>query len=180
MQISKGAKTAPRCEAVAKCLQVKDECEFVCGDPRYQPPETLRALVAHLKGQETKQLDRAIGFEADIWSLGATLFELLSGGVIPFIYEALHLDSVTHDAKRWETLKLKVFEEDLELDPWLTDASEPARQLIEKMLQKDASSRPSALEVLEARGALKRKKHGPLRVWSYRNRWISEALGLEP
>lgn len=73
--------------------------------------------------------------------------------MIPFIYEALHLDDVTHNSMRWEKLKRQVFQEDLELDPWLSDASEPARQLIEKMLRKDAHSRPSALEVLEAPGS---------------------------
>ena len=93
--------------------QVQDEIEFVCGDPRYQSPETLRALIAHLKGNETASLDRIldlqtaklgkkirksnicrkdffrfrfwrgeIGFAADIWSLGVTLFELLSGGAV--------------------------------------------------------------------------------------------------
>ena len=42
--------------------QVQDDIEFVCGDPRYQSPETLRALIAHLKGNATASLDR-------IWDL---------------------------------------------------------------------------------------------------------------
>eukprot|EP00913_Durusdinium_trenchii_P020886 g19624.t1 len=86
------------------CAKVRDEEDFVCGDPRYQSPETLRALVAHLKGQ--------IGYQADIWSLGVTLFELLSGGVMPFIYEAVHLNDVTHNAARWEKLKVEVMEKE--------------------------------------------------------------------
>lgn len=69
--------------------------------------------------------------------MGVTLFELLSGGtdlvftvqglckarlgvchnvsgVTPFIYEALHnLSEVTHDPKRWETLKKQVMNEDV-------------------------------------------------------------------
>ena len=44
-------------------FQVRDEIEFVCGDPRYQSPETLRALVARLKGKHTAALDRH-------WALG--------------------------------------------------------------------------------------------------------------
>ena len=43
--------------------QVQDEIEFVCGDPRYQSPETLRALIAHLKGNETASLDRILDLQ---------------------------------------------------------------------------------------------------------------------
>ena len=44
---------------------MKEENVFVCGDPRYQAPETLRALIAHLKGQksEAELLDRALALE---------------------------------------------------------------------------------------------------------------------
>eukprot|EP00434_Breviolum_minutum_P032031 symbB.v1.2.028327.t1/scaffold2995.1/size65713/2 len=127
------------------CAKVQDDIEFVCGDPRYQSPETLRALIAHLKGNATASLDREIGFAADIWSLGVTLFELLSGGVIPFIYEAVHnVSEVTHDPKRWETLKREVMNEDVHIDPYLG-----ARNLVLKMLSKDWKDRPTALEILE-------------------------------
>ena len=47
---------APLCNPTA--VKVQDEIEFVYGDPRYQSPETLRALIAHLKGNETASLDR--------------------------------------------------------------------------------------------------------------------------
>lgn len=131
------------------CAKVRDEEDFVCGDPRYQSPETLRALVAHLKGQTAAALDRQIGYQADIWSLGVTLFELLSGGVMPFIYEAVHLNDVTHNAARWEKLKVEVMEKELVLDPYLAGATTAARDLVSRMLSKDCSARPSALEVLE-------------------------------
>lgn len=37
----------------------------------------------------------------------------LAAGVIPFIYEAVHnVSEVTHDPKRWETLKREVMNED--------------------------------------------------------------------
>lgn len=142
------------------CAKVQDEIEFVCGDPRYQSPETLRALIAHLKGNETASLDRQIGFAADIWSLGVTLFELLSGGVMPFIYEAVHnVTDVTHDPKRWETLKKEVMNEEVQIDPYLSGATQDARNLVLRMLAKDWKARPSALEVLEDRWFTSKNHH---------------------
>jgi len=69
---------------------------------------------------------------------------------MPFIYEAVHnLSDVTHDPKRWETLKQEVMNEEVQIDPHLGDATPEARALVVKMLAKDWKDRPSALEVLE-------------------------------
>ncbi|CAJ1423028.1 unnamed protein product [Effrenium voratum] len=130
------------------CAKVNGDREFVCGDPRYQSPETFRVLMATLKEERQKAaaLNRCVDFRADVWSLGVTLFELLSGGTIPFLYEAIQLDDVTQDAHRWEKLKKGILEEDLLVEPYLEGSSEEAKTLLRMLLDKDPDKRPTAGE----------------------------------
>ncbi|CAE7656110.1 CPK24, partial [Symbiodinium microadriaticum] len=131
------------------CAKVEADTDFCSGDPRYQSPETFKALVASLKGHTTLGLAGEISFPADIWSLGVTLFELLSGGVIPFVYEAARLEDVTHYPNQWEKLKKGVLEEELQLQPHLEGISESAADLLMRMLRKEPDGRPTAAEVLK-------------------------------
>eukprot|EP00439_Symbiodinium_sp_Y106_P019086 s3113_g2.t1 len=131
------------------CAKVEAETDFCSGDPRYQSPETFKALVASLKGHTTLGLAGEISFPADIWSLGVTLFELLSGGVIPFVYEAARLEDVTHYPNQWEKLKKGVLEEELQLQPHLEGISESATDLLMRMLRKEPDGRPTAAEMLK-------------------------------
>jgi len=62
------------------CTQMSADGRFISGDPRYFSPELWRESLkssGHCK----------MGPEVDMWAMGVTLFELLSGGALPFLYQ---------------------------------------------------------------------------------------------
>jgi len=131
------------------CAKAKGERDFCSGDPRYQSPESFRALIAVMKGEATLALTSKVSFPTDVWSMGVIFFELLSGGVIPFLYEVLRLKDITHDPDNWEKLKRGVLEEELQLMPHLEGVSDAALELLVKAMHKDQEARPTASEMLQ-------------------------------
>jgi len=131
------------------CAKVVQDSRFIAGDPRYQSPESLRAFSATLRGEMADHLISKVSLKADIWSMGSMLYELLSGGLIPFLYEPCNLDEVMADPHKWETLKNSVFNVDLEFSPYLHSISDAARALLQQMLCKDPSGRPAAASALQ-------------------------------
>eukprot|EP00418_Pyrodinium_bahamense_P072044 CAMPEP_0179098730 /NCGR_PEP_ID=MMETSP0796-20121207/45513_1 /TAXON_ID=73915 /ORGANISM="Pyrodinium bahamense, Strain pbaha01" /LENGTH=546 /DNA_ID=CAMNT_0020796515 /DNA_START=62 /DNA_END=1700 /DNA_ORIENTATION=- len=109
---------------------------FEFGDPRYQAPE---------KWAE----DAAVGKDAkiDVWSMGVTLFELLSGGLIAFLYEPCTLEEIL--GEKGERLKDMVY---MSKDPadmsYCEGISPEASDLVLKMLQKAQGERVDSRGVL--------------------------------
>ncbi|KAL5732183.1 hypothetical protein ACHQM5_004831 [Ranunculus cassubicifolius] len=95
-----------------------------CGSPSYMAPEVL-------EGNYTEKVD--------IWSAGVLLYGLLVG-VLPFKIEGNSLGEISKQHKKIVELD---FREEIS-----QSLSEPARDLIRKMLSKDVSSRLSARQVL--------------------------------
>lgn len=130
--------------------QFHKDTNFVHGDPRYQSPETWTVLTALWNDQPHDDLDVRTGEKADVWSLGATLFELLSGGFLPFLYRQCDLDTfMTNDDMSNRLQKALASDLPVLLVPYCRKSSEPAKDLLSKLLQKDHKKRPTALEALE-------------------------------
>eukprot|EP00928_Gymnodinium_smaydae_P099894 TRINITY_DN9658_c0_g2_i1.p1 TRINITY_DN9658_c0_g2~~TRINITY_DN9658_c0_g2_i1.p1 ORF type:complete len:738 (+),score=76.42 TRINITY_DN9658_c0_g2_i1:288-2216(+) len=62
-------------QASVDMQHVNSRTRLPCGDPRYSPPEAWGGL--QYRGLGSKP--------CDLWMLGASLFEVLSGGIIPFL-----------------------------------------------------------------------------------------------
>jgi len=97
-----------------------------CGTPSYLAPEVVM---------------RNYGPEADLWSAGVTLFQLLSGR-LPF-----------RDAHRRATVKdvlRAVVEDEITLDDefWTTKISSSARDLVARLLDRNPKTRITASEAL--------------------------------
>ena len=110
-------------------IKLKDEDDKTChmtGTKGYVAPEVIQG--------------QPYSFLCDIWSLGCLLHELISG-YIPFGHGDIF-------EQRW-----RVCEEPLDLttDPYLNAISEPCKELLHKLLEKDPSNRPSIEEVLHFR-----------------------------
>lgn len=93
----------------------------IAGSPAYVAPEVLH-------GHYTEKVD--------IWSAGVTLYALLCG-LLPFhgnslesVFNAIKKENLTFCGEVWKSV------------------SQPARDLISRMLTRDASARYSADEVL--------------------------------
>ncbi|CAH2049962.1 unnamed protein product [Thlaspi arvense] len=104
------------------CLNLgRDTFNDVVGSPYFVAPEVLR---------------KNYGTEADVWSAGVIIYILLSGAP-PF----------------WAETEKDIFQEvlhgdlDFSSDPW-PNISESAKDLIRKMLVRDAKKRLTAHEVL--------------------------------
>lgn len=120
---------------------IGDPKSFQEGDPRYISPEGLVS--------RDDQGAPAPGPKADVWAMGAILFELTSGGCIPFLYEARNVEEffkLTPDQE-------DAFYEDIsqaELDFKCCETlSQEARDLISSLMAKDPAQRPTAREALK-------------------------------
>merc|ERR1712151_42716 len=98
---------------------------FKSGDPRYQSVESWEILTKIMKG--SKQDFGKVGPKADVWSMATTLFELLSGGILPFIYRKLPLDDISIDM--WETIGCAILNEKLEINEYCSNISVEAAEL---------------------------------------------------
>merc|ERR1719215_1740853 len=66
------------------CATLSRDSFFKSGDPRYQSPESwqvMQKIMNDEDGNWTKLTPKA-----DVWSMAVTLYELVSGGLLPFIY----------------------------------------------------------------------------------------------
>lgn len=122
---------------------------FSLGDPRYKSPETWQVLQAVWGGERQSDFDQPMHFKSDIWSLGVTLFEVLSGGRLPFLYCMCDL----HDFMKSETfmamLRDALFDEKpVRVRPYCAGASSMAESLLLKLMEKDARKRPRALDAM--------------------------------
>jgi len=48
-------------------------------NPQLQPPEHLEGTLAYISPEQTGRMNRLLDFRTDYYSLGATLYELLTG-----------------------------------------------------------------------------------------------------
>lgn len=131
------------------CATSGRDTAFSSGDPRYQSSETWRILASYFE-DGLSQVPTKVGPEADVWSMGATLFELLSGGLIPFLYEPCSLSRVLEDAGTWARLRTALLHDEVRIRPHCLGASPEVETLLLQMFQKDPARRPSAVQVLQA------------------------------
>lgn len=116
------------------------------GDPRYLAPEGVKAFREQLENDScwSKGL---VSTQADIWAMGATLFELLSGK-IPFIYKKIQLSM---GKENLIALAIAVENDELKLDSLSEELSGNARELLIQMMQKDRQKRWTAPQCLESK-----------------------------
>jgi len=130
------------------CATLASDRGFICGDPRYQSPEAwkvMRTLMAGGTGSFRK-----LSAKADVWSMGATLYQLVSGGVVPFIYRNISLGALTSSAEDMAALGDAVIQGNIEVDAYCTNLSTEGKELMLKMFKKGVSERISAEEVLQS------------------------------
>mmetsp|Transcript_3851 Transcript_3851/g.7685 ORF Transcript_3851/g.7685 Transcript_3851/m.7685 type:complete len:555 (-) Transcript_3851:98-1762(-) len=130
------------------CATLASDKFFKCGDLRYQSPESWFCIRTIMDGGDMsgfKKLDA----KADVWSMGATLFELLSGGLIPFIYKSCTMHDLAGDPELMIQLSDAIMDSDFKIGAHCPDISPEAEELLCQVFQKDLSDRPSAEEVLK-------------------------------
>eukprot|EP00933_Yihiella_yeosuensis_P035048 TRINITY_DN28506_c0_g1_i1.p1 TRINITY_DN28506_c0_g1~~TRINITY_DN28506_c0_g1_i1.p1 ORF type:complete len:588 (-),score=87.48 TRINITY_DN28506_c0_g1_i1:238-2001(-) len=128
------------------CATSPSDRVFLPGDPRYQSPETWKLIAQSNNGS---LWGKTTGPKADIWSMGVTLFELLSGGLIPFLYKPCSLDDVLTFPSLYKELEEKVQNEEVSIREHCS-STEEALELLKGTLCKDPDKRLSAQSVRKA------------------------------
>ena len=111
-----------------------DSHDFKIGDPRYASPDAWK---------------QRFNMANDVWSVGVTLYEMLSGGILPFLGEAVSLKRFAEE-KLFIEMKKAVCHPEIEPD-WecLEGCSENVLDLLYWMLCKDSAQRPTAAQCLQ-------------------------------
>ena len=108
---------------VSSATQSLTRSGVVVGTPAYMAPEQARG-------------SRDVDARADMFAVGCVLFECLTG-VAPFVAEHV-----------WATLAKVLFDEPASVREARPDVSAELEALVERLLSKDPSARPSAAETL--------------------------------
>jgi len=126
----------------------ESEARFSHGDPRYQPPESWTVMMKVFDGDRYVDLDVQAGFKADVWSMGATIYEVVSGK-LPFLYEACSLDDFMSDTDTRAHDKLRAAMEGDQEVHIFPGASRPLADLLGQLLSRDPDRRPSMRRTLQ-------------------------------
>mmetsp|Transcript_1583 Transcript_1583/g.4069 ORF Transcript_1583/g.4069 Transcript_1583/m.4069 type:complete len:628 (-) Transcript_1583:107-1990(-) len=138
------------------CMTVPNVNTFSYGDPRYQSPQVWSVMGPMMtEGAPMEDAVKA-GPEADIWSMGVTLYELISGGLLPFLNRpCTWMDLFEEDWKLFDEMQACLADDTEQLDVGVSsdikDASEHVRDLLGKMLHKDPKQRLSGKAVIDHR-----------------------------
>mmetsp|Transcript_795 Transcript_795/g.1721 ORF Transcript_795/g.1721 Transcript_795/m.1721 type:complete len:611 (+) Transcript_795:107-1939(+) len=134
------------------CMTVPGVESFSSGDPRYQSPQVWEVMARIMEGERLPNARKA-GPEADIWSMGVTLYELISGGNIPFLERPCSLMDFFEDEESFNNLREGLADPDelvLNRESHLPrEASPQVRDLLGQMLRKDASERITGKALLD-------------------------------
>jgi len=137
------------CIADFGCARTDRDRRPIWGDPRYMGPEAMQAMIDFVdRNRPSWRIPRS-GPACDIWSMGATLFELLSGGILPFLDEQcppLDLGDATFSKLRDACLGTQK----IEVRKYCGEASPNAQALLFSMLNRCPISRISAKKALES------------------------------
>jgi len=130
------------------CATQSLELRFRCGDPRYRCPEAWRMQML-IEANKQVDMEAKLLPCSDVFMLGVTGFELLSGGIIPFVY--VHNATLDlHNLFGNEGLRHKIQDmSEVRIYPYLGERSAQAQDFIRLAVRKDHERRPeSASELL--------------------------------
>lgn len=128
------------------CAMHDDDTHRIFGDPRYQAPESVRAMMDFLKDSSISppKMQPAV----DVWSTGVTLFEVLSGGRIPFLYQPCPSDKLQQVFYKLTDAVMDMTTS-VDVSSYCDGVSEECEDILKQLLEKDQEKRPSVSLVLD-------------------------------
>mmetsp|Transcript_14880 Transcript_14880/g.33895 ORF Transcript_14880/g.33895 Transcript_14880/m.33895 type:complete len:930 (-) Transcript_14880:19-2808(-) len=129
------------------CSQLVRGRQLMLGDPRYMAPELWDVWS---RKSQPNDVDKLAG---DVWAMGVTSFELLSGGFLPFFYGRCKVDEALNDPeilRDLETCFQQASPSTLKVREYCGEGLAcEAEALLHKMLTKDPKERADAPQVLK-------------------------------